>query len=64
MPAPLRARIARAVAAALSDSLLRSRLVEQGVEVVALTGERAIDFVEQDFIRKAALLAKLPTAVR
>ena len=64
MPAPLRARIGRAVAATLSDSLLRSRLVEQGVEVVALTGERAVDFVEQDFIRKAALLAKLPAAAR
>ena len=64
LPAPLRARIGRAVAAALSDSLLRTRLVEQGVEVVALTGERAVDFVEQDFIRKAALLAKLPAAGR
>ena len=64
VPAPLRARIGRAVAAALSDSLLRSRLVEQGVDVVALTGERAVDFVEQDFIRKAALLAKLPAAAR
>ena len=64
IPAPLRARIGRAVAAALSDSLLRSRLVDQGVEVVALTGERAVDFVEQDFIRKAALLAKLPAAAR
>ncbi len=64
IPAPLRARIGRAVAAALSDSLLRSRLVEQGVDVVALTGERAVDFVEQDFIRKAALLAKLPVAAR
>jgi hypothetical protein len=48
----------------LSDSLLRSRLVEQGVDVVALTGERVVDFVEQDFIRKAALLAKLPAAAR
>ena len=64
LPAPLRARIGRAVAAALNDSLFRSRLVEQGVEVVALTGERAVDFVEQDFIRKAALLAKLPPAAR
>jgi len=64
MPAPLRARIGRAVAATLSDSLLRSRLVEHGVELVALTGERAVDFVEQDFIRKAALLAKLPPAAR
>ncbi len=64
VPAPLRARLGRAVAATLSDSLLRSRLVEQGVDVVALTGERAFDFVEQDFIRKAALLAKLPAAAR
>jgi len=64
LPAPLRTRIGRAVAATLSDSLLRSRLVEQGVEIVALTGERAIDFVEQDFIRKAALLAKLPASAR
>ena len=64
LPAPLRARIGRAVAATLSDSLLRSRLVEHGVELVALTGERAVDFVEQDFIRKAALLAKLPPAAR
>jgi tripartite-type tricarboxylate transporter receptor subunit TctC len=64
LPAPLRARIGRAVAAALSDSLLRSRLVEQGVDVVALTGERAVDFIERDFIRKAALLANLPAAAR
>lgn len=64
LPAQLKARIGRAVAASLNDSLLRTRLVEQGVDVVALTGERAVDFVEQDFIRKAALLAKLPAAAR
>jgi len=64
LPAALRARIGRAVAAALNDSLLRTRLAEQGVDIVALTGERAVDFVEQDFIRKAALLAKITTPAR
>ena len=64
LPGPVRARIARAVAAALNDSLLRTRLVEQGVDVVALTGRKAVDFVEEDFIRKAALLAKFPPAAR
>jgi tripartite-type tricarboxylate transporter receptor subunit TctC len=61
---PVRARIAKAVAAALTDSLLRTKLVEQGVDVIGLTGRKAIDFVEEDFIRKAALLANFPPAAR
>jgi tripartite-type tricarboxylate transporter receptor subunit TctC len=64
VPGPVRSRLVRAVAAALNDSLLRTRLVEQGVDIVALTGERAVDFVEQDFLRKAALLSKFPVASR
>jgi hypothetical protein len=43
----------------VNDPALKARFAEMGVEPAQLVGKPAVDFVETDFIRSAALLAKL-----
>lgn len=64
LPESERVPLFRAALATVGDPQLRARLVDIGVEPAQLVGKAAFDFVENDFIHSAALLANLPPASR
>lgn len=64
LPESERVPLLRAAYATVNDAGWRARLVEMGVEPSQLVGKLASDFVEADFLRSAALFAKLSPAPR
>jgi len=64
LPESERVPLFRAALATVNDPRFRARLVEMGIDPSQLVGKPALDFIEADFIRSAALLARLPPVTR